>query len=67
MKTKEGLYSSRFIEGIVTLKITAEVKNNELEITDEEAMLLLERELNYLSESNDGSELLANGTIELIK
>jgi len=67
MKTKEGLYSSRVIEGIVTLKITAEVKNNELEITDEEAMLLLERELNYLSGSNDGSELLANGTIELIK
>lgn len=67
MKTKEGLYNSRIVEGVVTLKIAAEVFNGKLEITDEEAMFLLKKELDYLSGSNDGSELLANGIITLIK
>lgn len=67
MKTKKGLHNTRVIEGIITLKITAEVPNGELELSNEEAMLLLQKELNYLSESNDGSELLANSTIILVE
>lgn len=67
MKTKKGLYNERYVEGNITLSIRAEVSNNTLEIPDKEAMNLLQRELDYLSGSNTGSELLANANITLIK
>jgi hypothetical protein len=67
MKTKKGLYNERYVEGNITLSIRAEVSNNTLEIPDKEAINLLQRELDYLSGSNTGSELLANANITLIK
>lgn len=66
MKTKEGLYNTRYIEGKITITFSAEVPNNILEISENEALQLLNRKLDYLAGSNDGSELLANATVELI-
>ena len=67
MNTKEGLYNTRFIEGEITLKFSADVPDGSVEISELDAIHLLQRELDYLASSNDGSELLANATIKLIK
>lgn len=57
----------RFIEADVTLKIIVSIKDDIDEVSEREAIGMVQNQLDYYSGSNDGSELLANITDEQIK
>ena len=46
--------------------ITAEVEDGRTQIPLEEAKAMIQSEIDYLSESNDGSEMIANADFSLI-
>lgn len=68
VEVKRNKYGEKYIEGVVTLHINSYLKKDDsrTEMPDEDAIMLLKKELDLLAGSNDGSELLANARPELI-
>jgi hypothetical protein len=68
VKVKVNEYGSRVVKGKIVIEIEGYLPKNDTrdEISEEEAIELLETQLDHYSGSNDGSELLANAKPKLI-
>lgn len=68
IQVKEGKWG-RYIEAFITTPVTAELDDDDTrtEISEDEAKGMLNRTLDELAGSNDGSEFLANAGLTFKK
>lgn len=69
IKVKKTPDGNRYVEGVISIKLRVLLEKGDErdEIPEDEAFNLLNEEQEHLAGSNDGSEILANTKVELVK